>query len=606
MLSYTAVPINIGAKCPNGPNITPSTGRALAQLFTAVVSNCIDQDGQDYPLYTTFGYFNGRSSIQLSKKSTTALTYSAFYPSLKIYVYVIIVDSLQDGGTYNSAFFTPSLRLRSLADTSDVASHYKEDIQKYEIIQVIVNYLNSYTLSTELLDAMWQDFIGFVKDEEMTLDLMKFISSTMYQFMNELQENSLDKERVSKYAVYVYENLELINNTDQYLNDQIFSIADRIFQIDDNELFVKLCQSLINQILKFYDVLGANPFFQNTARISAYKSDNSIELINASPIALGTSFIEMDSLGLENNTIISLQAIKYKGECSDIVSISVSIKKKYENYHVLDINPILVDISKGTFTITMPKSTCENLVCNKLTENGWAASSCSIVLSTYKNITFQIQESGTYSLISKPTKTNEALYVIISLTIAAIISFIILYYLESKKETESYTISYDNTIYDIKTLRGSNNSFQKKETSMIIEKNNSNDHKDLKEKSKINQKSHIVLIFIVALTFEAYLVSLLGNYLSNLNFYPVFVGFVANGLTLPAKFLTFALWSRSGKTKNAFGYFVVLAMFVTSIVGIFFTDYYKSWITAFGSAVGGELIVSLLIIMISKKIRIKS
>ena len=42
----------------------------------------------------------------------------------------------------------------------------------------------------------------------------------------------LIRQRVSKYAVY--KNLKFIHNTDQYLSDQIFSITDGIFQIDDN------------------------------------------------------------------------------------------------------------------------------------------------------------------------------------------------------------------------------------------------------------------------------------------------------------------------------------------------------------------------------------
>ena len=67
MLTYTAVPNNIRAKCLNESNIGPSTIRALFQLFTTVVSNCINQDGQDYPLYTILGILMGKAAFSYHK-----------------------------------------------------------------------------------------------------------------------------------------------------------------------------------------------------------------------------------------------------------------------------------------------------------------------------------------------------------------------------------------------------------------------------------------------------------------------------------------------------------------------------------------------------------
>lgn len=176
----------------------------------------------------------------------------------------------------------------------------------------------------------------------------------------------------------------------------------------------------------------------------------------------------MGSLGLENNTIVSLQATIYKGDCSDIVSISVVIDKKYENYHVVDVHPTFVDLSKGNFTITIPKSSCENLICSILTENGWAAKSCSIVFSTDLDTTIQIQKSGTYSLIFKPStkETTESLCSIISLAILAIIYLSIFYYFESKNERNNHSISFDKENHESKASKRSSISSEKKKKSL--------------------------------------------------------------------------------------------------------------------------------------------
>ena len=605
MVSYTAITVNSGVRCPSGPLVTPASGRALRQLFTAIISNCVDQDGEDYPLLVRWGYNNGKSNIQLVSQ-TKALSYASSYPALKVTIYATVVDSLQDGATYSSSAFTPSLALRSLLDDVSITNQYKEDIQKYEAIQVIVNYLNSYTISSSLLDIIWKDFTSYVAEEDMDTNLMYLILSTVNQFMNDLQQDSLDYARMSTYVTYIESKLLLISKMEDDLSDQILAIADRIVEVNSDDMCIQLSQTLVSQLTTYYNIIGATPFSQNTAHISVYKSENSIDLVSMSPIVLGDASIQMDTLGLPQKTIVSVKATNYEGFCSDIVSVSVIIDKKYENYEVLDLTPTFVDLTKGKLTITMPKSTCENPQCVVLTSNSWVAESCSIISSTDSTVTIQIQESGTYSFRTEVITTasnSQPLYTIICLSIAAIISFSLLFYVEAKNKTSRACPSYEmvSSATDRKNTMRYKSSTDIEETPMTLRKRQADDGHlviGLIKGNRILNRSTIVLIVISAIVLEIFLVNLFGNYVAEKDLHPVIIGLIATALALPAEFVIMLMLSGTGMIKNILGYILVFAMYATSIVGVMFAAPYASWVVAFFTALGAELIVSQSLIMI--------
>ena len=590
--------------CVNPISFSPTTGVVLKTYIKVSITGCFDLDQQDYPLKYSFGYNNGIRDNPITTLNGNNEINSIF-PTGSLYPYTTVCDSLGDCNTIRSAKVLKINSSRRLQISDDLMNEYKKNIQFFGIINTVNIYLNSFELDESLIELIWTDFVDFVEAETLNTNLFNTVTIMISDFMNTLQASTLTYENIEKYTNFVIAKIKIIKSLESSSLSQLVEIADRIIRINSEVKYVELAQKLVNTMLDACTFPISMPVTFYTEHVSIYKIENKEKLIANTLFKVGRNTITINDLGLDDATLIVAKASAYTSQNSDTVSLSLTSYENYENYQFVAVSEYELSLKNGV-SIVLYSDKPNDKDCEVLTTNG-NKESCEVVSRASDSLTIKGTKSGVYYLTDSVQNSIVPAYVIISLSIFALVFSAFFLYIDNKSSYAGQTVLESHITEVAPSDRNSKSGSVSALDITSDQINNSNilsGHaifRIFSNNSKFSRSKRIFLLVSIVLS-EVFVQNLLLTYkiISN-SLHPALVGLISVAALFSVSLGCTMLLSKKDKIKNFIGLGILVALQGVSIVGSFFIPFTNLWPFALLSGIVAEIIVSqTLVVCITK------
>lgn len=421
--------VNFSPYCSELLSIDPSDGQALSTIFYVSIGGCADRDEfEDLPL--TYTYYlvlnNGRSFIY--KGNSGDNSFIGVLPKGSVGLRVVVCDLLQDCTSYFGPVGVSRRRMMRGQELQEAKEVYEEFVMDGEVVTGISLVLNSFSVSEEFIDRMWEDFIEFTKFDYIDDSKIKLDLHIVLLFLGKSQEKTLNSIRIRKYSKKVLQGVRVLDNKiDSEIVQLILDIGNRMLEVDNSLDTVLGVVNITTAIFEAEHTRVIEPFSLQSEKISGLKVVSLIENLVGQQFVFGSDSVLIEKLDLNNGTFVSLEIIVFDlGDEENLVYLQIFSKEKMQNGTYIEHEVRFIDLSEETVVLKLKKKHEKNDRCGSVIKENWEKTGCKI-LPADKNLTvIQVHNSGIYSLIDSSPITSNFSAFYINLFLVITLSFILL------------------------------------------------------------------------------------------------------------------------------------------------------------------------------------
>ena len=392
---------NFGPSCLESLSVSPSQGNALATEFTLRISNCFDEDGQDYPLYYSFGILWKSYYIPLvPPKLSESLNTKLFSGTNEIFG--AVCDSLWTCRYYKKTITVGSASYRVL-ESQAVSESFLEDIRNPEMVPgVSLLYSESLELDQKSFSTVMRELSSFVQAQQELSELT--FMATMGAVSSLASQSSLADP--SELLGIISSLLEFDLD---FKEDQVLIVLETIdalmLKSAQSNLVLESSQSLISKALtkSFKDSLPGNgPQQLEYGNLNTYRE--TIQNLQNTQISLSDLQLELpDSLPFSSDQIVDLELTRYEklGNYSDLVDLSFYTGGTYSNFDLnLEDKTLypLKDLS-DPISIEIPfHKSQSDWECVHLVDGNWVQTGCQVVEVYNSSVKVNLTHTSMFTL----------------------------------------------------------------------------------------------------------------------------------------------------------------------------------------------------------------